>query len=239
MNAENERAQSSTGPSSQEEETIEPRTLKTVLWEWLKTLVYAVALALFIRTFFLATYVIPTGSMEPTLHGAMNYGRGDRIIALKFIYGIRIPFTDYRFFELTEPDRGDIVVFESEGISGYTKKKKHLIKRIVGLGGEQLEIAPNGEDRNFPGSGFHDTGGTVYINGEPLEQPETIAKRRYFPTGEYGNHEIRIPEDHYFMLGDNTRNSRDSRFWGFVPRENIEGKAVAIFWPPKRIGLIH
>jgi signal peptidase I len=218
-------------------EEIREQSPKAIIWEWGKTLAYAVALALFIRTFFLATYVIPTGSMEPTLHGAMNYGHGDRIIAIKFIYGIRIPFTDIRFLELTEPKRGDIVVFENKGISGYTSKK-HLIKRIAGLGGERFQIVPNSIHEDFGGGGVREHKGNVHIDGERIEGPASVAEREYYPAGEYGRREVSIPEDHYFMLGDNVGNSRDSRFWGFLPRNNVVGKAVFIFWPPKRIGRI-
>jgi len=218
-------------------ETVRAQSRKSIVLEWLKTFVYAIVLAVFIRTFFLATYVIPTGSMEPTLHGAMTYGHGDRIIAIKFIYGIRIPFTDYRFFELVEPKRGDVVVFDGKGISDY-KSKKHLIKRIAGLGNERVMIMPTRSYWDSGNDGTQENEGNIYINGEPLKEPASIAERTYYPAGDYGSREITVPEGHYFMLGDNARNSRDSRFWGFVPRTNVVGKAVVIFWPPKRMGLI-
>jgi len=209
----------------------------SILLEWIKTIAYAVVLALFIRTFFLATFVIPTGSMEPTLRGAMHYGRGDKIIAIKFIYGFRIPFTDSKFLEMTEPKRGDVVVFRTKGISGLNQRKDY-IKRVVGVGGEQLQIMPDNPRWNPGSDKVTRGGGHIYINGEPLEEPPTIAERTYYPAGAYGQGEINIPPDHFFMLGDNARNSRDSRFWGFVPRDNIVGKAVAIYWPPKRIGFV-
>ena len=227
---------SETAAEEKAEESAE-RSAKSIIWEWSKTFAYAIALAFFIRTFFLATYVIPTGSMEPTLRGAMNYGHGDRIIAIKFIYGIRIPFTDLRFLELIPPKRGDVIVFESEGVSGYTTRK-HLIKRIAGLGGERFQIVPNGPPQDFRRLKVREYKGRIHINGKRLEEPVSIADREYYPSGEYGSSEITIPEAHYFMLGDNVGNSRDSRFWGYLPRENVVGKAVAIFWPPTRIGLI-
>ena len=213
------------------------RSRASFLSEWVKTIIYAVVLALFIRTFFLATFVIPTGSMEPTLRGAMNYGRGDKIIAIKFIYGFRIPFTNIKFLEMTEPKRGDVVVFRTRGISGLNQRKDY-IKRVVGVGGERLQIMPDNPHRNPGSDEVARGGGHIYINGEPLEEPPTIAERTYYPASAYGQGEINIPPDHFFMLGDNARNSRDSRVWGFVPRDNIVGKAVAIYWPPKRIGLV-
>ena len=223
-------------PEEREQADFE-RSWELVIWEWVKTILYAVILAMFIRTFFLQTFKIPTGSMEPTLRGAMNYGRGDKIIVIKFIYGFRIPFTDIKFLEFTDPKRSDVVVFKTKGISGLNQRKD-FIKRIVGVGSEQLQIVP---DNPYWNPGTNDVargGGHIYVSGERLEEPPTIAERTYYPAGDYGQGEIDIPADHYFMLGDNALNSRDSRFWGFVPRDNIIGKAVAIYWPPKRIGLI-
>jgi len=213
----------------------EPRA--SALWEWVKTILYAIVLALFIRYFFLQTFKIPTGSMEPTLRGAMNYGHGDKIMVVKFIYGIRIPFTDRKILALSEPKRGDVIVFRTKGVQGLDQGKD-FIKRVVGLGGERLQIVPDdprgdGEGENPAGNGGH-----IYVNGNRLREPPTVADRIYYSAGEYGQGEITVPPDHYYMLGDNALNSRDSRFWGFVPWENVIGKAVAIYWPPTRIGLV-
>lgn len=213
------------------------RSWESTLWEWVKTILYAILLALFIRAFFLQTFKIPTGSMEPTLRGAMNYGRGDKIIVIKFIYGIRIPFTDHRVFALTKPKRGDVIVFKTEGIP-QLDQRKDFIKRVVGLDAEHVQIVPDNplwnpeEHETIKGEGH------IYISGKRLETPTTIAQRSYYPDGDYGRGMITVPEGHYFMLGDNALNSRDSRFWGFVPHENVIGKAVAIYWPPNRIGLV-
>jgi signal peptidase I len=223
-----------------EKETIDgERTWESVLWEWVKTIIYAVILALFIRGFFLQTFKIPTGSMEPTLRGAMNYGRGDKIIVIKFIYGFRIPFTDRKVLAMSEPDRGDVIVFKTKGISDLDQNKD-FIKRLVGLGGEEFEIVPDNplwnsdEDEPFRGEGH------IYVEGKRLAEPESVASRLYYPapTGKYGRGRIHVPEGHYFMLGDNALSSKDSRYWGFVPKENIIGKAVAIYWPPGRMGLV-
>lgn len=213
------------------------RSWESVLWEWAKTILYAILLALFIRAFFLQTFRIPTGSMEPTLRGAMNYGRGDKIIVIKFMYGFRIPFTDQRILAMTEPERGDVIVFRTKGIP-QLDQRKDFIKRVVGLGGERVQIVP---DNPLWNPEEHETikgEGRIYIDGKRLEAPAAIAERMYYPDGEYGRGAITVPEDHYFVLGDNGLNSRDSRFWGFVPHENVIGKAVAIYWPPNRIGLV-
>jgi signal peptidase I len=213
------------------------RSWESVMWEWVKTIIYAVLLALFIRGFFLQTFKIPTGSMEPTLRGAMNYGRGDKILVIKFIYGIRVPFTEPRILAMTKPKRGDVVVFKTRGIS-QLDQRKDFIKRVVGQGGERLQIVPDNPHSNPSGSELGRNEGHVFIDGNRLKEPAAIAERSYYPAGEYGSGEIEVPEEYYFMLGDNGLNSRDSRFWGFVPRNNVIGKAVAIYWPPRRIGLI-
>ncbi|GAB4350849.1 MAG: signal peptidase I [Candidatus Abyssubacteria bacterium] len=210
---------------------------ESVLWEWTKTIIYAILLALFIRTFFLQTFRIPTGSMEPTLLGAMNHKHGDKIIVIKFIYGIRIPFTDTKILQFSEPERGDVVVFGTKGIEGLDQKKD-FIKRVVGMGGETIEIVPENPRWDPEARELVRNGGHIYINGERLMEPEIIANRTYYPTGDYGIGEVKIPEEHYYVLGDNAENSKDSRYWGFVPEQNVIGKAVAIYWPPSRIGLI-
>lgn len=221
-----------------EKETIDvERTWESVLWEWVKTIIYAVVLALFIRGFFLQTFKIPTGSMEPTLRGAMNFGRGDKIIVIKFMYGFRIPFTNRKILAMSEPKRGNVIVFKTAGISRLDQRKD-FIKRLVGLGGERLRIVPDDPNWDAETNETFEGEGHIYIGGKRLEEPAPVAERSYYPAGEYGRSEITVPEDHYFMLGDNGLNSRDSRFWGYVPKENVIGRAVAIYWPPKRIGLV-
>jgi signal peptidase I len=217
-------------------ETEEDSAKHSALWEWVKTIAYAVILALIIRTFLFATFHVPTGSMEPTLMGAHNHPPGDRLIALKFIYGFPIPFTDRRILAMSEPHRGDVIIFNSKSVEKLDQGKDY-IKRLVGLGGERLQIVPDKESGN-PANRYSRIGGRVHIDGNPIEEPAAIAERLYYVDGSYGNHEVEIPPNHYFMLGDNVGNSRDSRFWGYVPRENVIGKAVFIYWPPSRMGLI-
>jgi len=148
----------------------------------------------FVRPFVLEAFRIPSESMVPTLEV------GDRVLANKFIY---------RF---TEPERGEVVVFESVG-EGDDQK---LIKRVVGVAGDEVEV------RN----------GTLLVNGEAREEPYL---NRNLPFNDsYGPTEV--PEGHVFVMGDNRANSADSRVFGPLPIENIEGEAFVRFWPPLRIG---
>jgi signal peptidase I len=147
----------------------------------------------FVRPFVLEAFRIPSESMVPTLLV------GDRVFVNKFIY---------RF---TEPERGDVVVFES--VNGG---EEDLIKRVVGVAGDEVEV------RN----------GTLLVNGEDREEPYL---NRNLPFNDsYGPTEV--PEGHVFVMGDNRANSADSRVFGPLPIENIEGEAFVRFWPPLRIG---
>ena len=149
----------------------------------------------FVRPFVLEAFRIPSESMVPTLEV------GDRVFVNKFIY---------RF---TEPERGDVVVFES--VNGG---EEDLIKRVVGVAGDEVEV------RN----------GTLLVNGEDREEPYL---NRNLPFNDsYGPTEV--PEGHVFVMGDNRANSADSRVFGPLPIENIEGEAFVRFWPPSRIGVL-
>ncbi len=119
------------------------------------------------------------------------------------------------YYRITEPQRGDIIVFRYP-----IDKRKNLIKRVIGLPGEKIKIA----------------NGMVYINEEPL-QGEKFG-RTYYDVGFYGEGERTVPEDSYFVLGDNSQNSDDSRFWGYVPRKNILGRAFVIYWPLTHISIL-
>ncbi len=121
----------------------------------------------------------------------------------------------YRF---SKPQRGDIAVFIFP-----VDKKRDFIKRIIGLPGETVEIRDQ----------------RIFIDGEPVDNPSAISTNRYRSLGTYGQGEIKVPENAYFVLGDNSQNSRDSRYWGFVPYENLRGKAFLIYWPIRRIQRLH
>lgn len=167
---------------------------KGALRENIESLAWAIGLALLIRTFIIAPFKIPSGSMRPTLI------ERDRILVSKFIYRFQ------------EPQRGDIVVFR------YPENpKRPFIKRLVGLGGDRVEIRD----------------GRLYVNGEVLDGTGIFAGNHYENQGPYGQagQVIQVPADQLFVLGDNSASSHDSRFWGFVPRNYLIGKALCIFWP--------
>ena len=187
--------------------------IKHEVREWAESIIIALILALIIRTFVVQAFKIPSGSMIPT------FEIGDRIFVNKFIYGARLPFTDIRLPALRQPARGDIVVFLSP-----EAPKKDFVKRLAATGGERVQIK----------------NGNIYINGNRIEIPESVGSNYYYNRGDYGKEgeSVTVPDDCYFMLGDNSANSRDSRYWGFVPKKNIIGKAICIYWPIQRMRLI-
>jgi signal peptidase I len=180
--------------------------------EWIKPILIAAALAFLIRTFIIQPFKIPTGSMEPT------FIPGDRIFVSKFTYGAKIPLTDLRLPEVREPQAGDIVVFLSP-----VEKKKYLVKRFMAGGGETVEIRD----------------GKVYVDGKKLEG-SPFTRIFYYNRGKFGGNgeTVRVPEGYFYALGDNSANSMDSRYWGFIPEENLIGKAFMIHWPVRRIRII-
>ncbi|MCM8780198.1 MAG: signal peptidase I [Candidatus Omnitrophica bacterium] len=185
---------------------------KSALRDWVESILIALALALFIRTFIVQAFKIPTGSMRMTLV------EGDRILVNKFIYGAKIPFTNLRLPALKKIERGDVIVFISP-----EDTRRDFIKRVVGLPGEKVMI------KNM----------RVYIDGKPLKDG-VFQNRSYYNRGEFGaeGEVIIVPKDSYYVLGDNSASSRDSRYWGFVPHKYILGRAFLIYWPVFRIRVI-
>lgn len=177
--------------------------------EWIEPILYALILAAIIRAFIIQPFKIPSGSMEDTLL------IGDQLMATKFTYGIKIPFSHIRFFKFRDPKPGDVIVFK------YPKPPyKDFIKRCIATGGQKVEIRDK----------------VVYVDGIPQKLPDEakfIDDHTYpaSPTMPRDNMpEIIVPENSFFMMGDNRDNSNDSRFWGFVPYENIIGKAQFLYW---------
>ena len=180
---------------------------KKFIKEYLEPIVTAILIALFIRTFVVQAFKIPSSSMESTLLV------GDHILVNKFIYGIRIPFTDSKFFQYKKPQRGDTIVFI------YPKDtSKDFIKRVIGTEGEKVEILRN----------------KIYVNNRLIDDPwghyrERSDWTRYLqPMERYGP--VIVPKDSLFVLGDNRDNSQDSRFWGFVNVDAVKGKAFIIYF---------
>ena len=175
---------------------------RAAVWrENIESLVWAVALALAIRTFIAAPFKIPSGSMHPTLI------EGDRILVNKFIY---------RFHE---PQRGDIIVFRYPD-----NPKRPFIKRLAAVGGDTVELRDN----------------HLVISGSRVAGDGVLATNQYYNQGSFGQpgRPVQIPSGMFFVLGDNSLSSHDSRFWGFVPRRLIIGRAICIFWPITRWRLL-
>ncbi len=195
---------------------------KTQLFEWSRSALLALGLALVIRWAVAEPYRIPSGSMETTLHGDPGFGKGDRVFVNKWVYGIRVPFMNKRLYEGHPPRRWDIVVFKTVEKDAIHKT---LVKRIVGMPGERIQIK----------------GGRVYADGVPLEPPPSMPEKMYYTSPLDGIYGVQpadefsvVPEGHYLVLGDNSAQSRDGRYFGWLPRNNIVGRVAAIWWPPPR-----
>ena len=187
---------------------------KLVIKEWVESILIAVVLALVIRTFVVQAFKIPSGSMIPT------FQVGDRIFVNKFIYGAKVPFLNMNLPAVRQPKRGDIVVFVAPD-----SPEKDFVKRLIAVGGEKVEIRD----------------GRILVNGKLVDDPSSIRSVYYYNSSIYGKEGqvIEVPKDSYFVLGDNSASSRDSRFWGFVPKKNMLGKVILIYWPLHRIKIIH
>jgi signal peptidase I len=184
---------------------------KSVLREYFESIVIAVILALFVRTWVVQAFKIPTGSMEN------NLLIGDHLLVNKFVFGPTPLAIGRAVLPVREPRRGDVVVFKYPD-----EPDRDFIKRIIGLPGETVEL------RNKK----------VYINGQPIDEPYVHflsppssdyqevtsfdVRERYGP--------VTVPPNQYFVMGDNRDNSQDSRYWGFLPRGYIKGKAALIYW---------
>jgi signal peptidase I len=180
---------------------------KKFIKEYIEPIVIAIVIALFIRTFIVQAFKIPSSSMEPTLLV------GDHILVNKFIYGIRIPFTDIKLFQVKKPKRGDVIVFI------YPRdRSKDFIKRVIGTEGEKVEVIRN----------------RIYINDKVINDPwgqysEKNDWTRYLqPMEKFGP--VIVPQESLLVLGDNRDNSQDSRFWGFVNINAVRGKAFVIYF---------
>ncbi len=192
--------------TAKKKQQAEPEKRRSTLREYAEALVMAVLLALFIRTFIVQAFKIPSGSMLPTLEV------GDHLLVNKFIYGIRIPFIGKRVLSFHDPERNDVIVFI------YPQdRSKDFIKRVVGLPGDVIEI------RNKK----------LYVNGEPAPDPHAHydpvnPHTARTPRDNFGPYTV--PDGHVFVMGDNRDHSHDSRFWGPVKIDDILGKAFILYW---------
>lgn len=208
------------------------RTLGRSAWEWTKSLFIGFLLFLVIRTFVIQTWTVISGSMEDTLLV------GDFLVLSKSAYGATIPGTEVTLPGYSAPTRGDIVVFRGH------HEPIDLVKRLVGTPGDTL--------------GMRD--GRLYLNGQPQEEPYVVhtdpASDGYHPTMDWQLEHLAdpgsvtryrptrdnwgpivVPPGSYFVMGDNRDQSLDSRYWGFVPRSSIKGRAVMLYFSWNRDAL--
>ena len=186
---------------------------KSTVREYFESIVVAVILALFIRTFVVQAFKIPTGSMEN------NLLIGDHLLVNKFVFAPTASSVERALLPIGTISRGDVVVFK------YPEEPdRDFIKRIIGLPGETIELKAK----------------QVYVDGVPIDEPYVHfleppragadehevtsfdVRERYGP--------VTVPPGHYFAMGDNRDNSQDSRYWGFLPRDYVKGKALLIYW---------
>lgn len=194
------------------------QVLKKSLWQDNKSLFLFIALMLVFRSAVADWNEVPTGSMKPTIV------EGDRILVNKLAYDIRIPFTHVSLFELDNPKRGDIVIFDSK------VSKKRLVKRVIGLPGDRIAMRDNhlminGKAINYLPAG-HTESAIEYR--EQLFNDEHIVQVIPSSTSHSSFAEVTVPDGHYLVLGDNRDNSADSRFIGFVPRNEIVGRTERV-----------
>ncbi|MFO7892932.1 MAG: signal peptidase I [Longimicrobiales bacterium] len=194
-------------------------------WEWIKSLVIALTLFLIIRTFVIEAFRIPTASMENTLLV------GDFLLVNKVVYGAQVPGTHVRLPAFVEPEVGDVVVF-----SPPHDPTKNYVKRLVGMAGDTLEMRDK----------------VLFRNGDPVAEEyvryadrldihwpsmlwqrdyllDPAARIHYRPTRDNWGALV-VPEDRYFVLGDNRDDSEDSRYWGFVDEASVKGKPLFVYY---------
>jgi len=186
---------------------------KSTVREYFESIVIAVILALFVRTFVLQAFKIPTGSMEN------NLLIGDHLLVNKITFAPTASGVERALLPIGTIRRGDVLVFKYP-----VEPDRDYIKRVIGLPGETLELKAK----------------KIYINGQPLDEPYVHFLEE--PRGGAGLAEVTssdvredygpvtVPPNQYFMMGDNRDNSADSRYWGFMPRDYVKGKALLIYW---------
>lgn len=213
-------------PRQEEEKRQAPQSMGRWLWDWAKSIAVAILLFLVIRTFVVEAFKIPTGSMENTLLV------GDWLLVNKAVYGTEVPFTGIRLPAFENPERGDIVVFKYP-----LDESQSYVKRVVGTPRDRVAMRR----------------GELYVNG--VRQAEAYVQHLQ-PDGDYYDRQfewqrrflapevdvdtyrptrddwgpIVVPEEKYFVMGDNRDNSQDSRYWGFVDRGLIKGQPLFIYY---------
>ncbi|MEO8453042.1 MAG: signal peptidase I [Gemmatimonadota bacterium] len=205
------------------------KSLGRWLWEWTKSIVVALVVWFFLRTFFVEAFRIPSGSMEKTLLV------GDFLFVNKLLYGAEIPLTHKHLPAIREPRRGDILVFDSVEEEGLK-----VVKRLVGVTGDTLAMQ----------------GGVLYRNGAKIDEPWAVRSDPTAGTDPAAREQMRrwqaphiiaenaegyhpdannwgplvVPRDSFFMMGDNRDDSYDGRYWGFLPRSSVRGRPLVVYF---------
>lgn len=217
--------------------------------EWSNTVYFAGFVASIVMFFFIQAFKIPSASMHNTLL------EGDHLFVNKAAYGFRIPLTNIRFGQMRDIQPGDIVIFRfpakdrQQQNCGGSQYGKDFVKRVIAMPGDTVQVINgrpwvNGKELPLqPYELYEDIEREAYEEPQDLDQYQTVWEAHQLDNylGLYLRDSfgpVVVPDDTYFVMGDNRDNSCDSRFWGPVPRENIKGRAWFIHWPFKRIGLI-
>ena len=197
------------------------------LVEYARSFFPVILAVLLLRSFLVEPFRIPSGSMMPTLLA------GDFILVNKFKYGIRLPVLNKKVYEINDPQRGDVVVFRFPMDPGTD-----YIKRVIGLPGDHIEykdktLIINGEKvPQIPAGSYTAVGSGLSMSGAAVREEQLgDIKHQILVMPRMGgkSSDVVVPEGHYFVMGDNRDNSNDSRYWGFVPDENLVGKAFMIW----------
>jgi len=209
---------------------LEKVNREPMIVEYAKAFFPVILVVFLLRSFLMEPFRIPSGSMLPTLK------IGDFILVNKFAYGLRLPIANVKIIETGEPERGDVMVFRFPNDPSV-----NYIKRVVGLPGDEIEYKNK----------------TLYINGKKMPRTSSNENYQIFeagsrfvttqqfdenldgvvhkvlldPTRSQANLKFqKVPEGHYFVMGDNRDYSNDSRYWGFVPEKNVVGKAILVWF---------
>jgi signal peptidase I len=215
------------------------RSHSRTVWENVKSIIGALVIFLFLRTFLIEAYRIPSGSMIPSLLV------GDWLFVNKLVYGPHIPFTETSLPGYREPQRGDVVVFVSphqpdEEARGADPTPT-LVKRVVGAPGDTVHMRKgvlylNGiaQRQGYGTTGYSDA---VANSVDPLfdwQKPIALRSSRFGPSPAQPTHDdwgpLVVPAERLFMMGDSRYNSKDSRYWGFVPRKNVRGRPLFVYY---------
>lgn len=190
-----------------------------ILKEYGEALIIALVLAFIIRSFVIQAFKIPSGSMLDTLK------IGDHLLVNKFIYGVRLPFSNTPVVPVSKPDFQDIIVFEFP-----ENESKDFIKRVIGIPGDTIliknkKVYRNGQELSEAYAQY--TSNEIFQGSYPMTK---WPPHRYDPRCRDNLGPIKVPEDKYFVMGDNRDESFDSRFWGFVDYDQLLGEALVIYW---------